>query len=63
MKRISCPVEWDIMPMTFILPREFTTFVKWFSIIDEKHEGRNMWIMKPVGKSQGKGISVINEIE
>lgn len=49
-----------IMPLTYALPGEFSSFVAAFSSIGKSD--RNLWIMKPVGLSRGRGISVISDI-
>mmetsp|Transcript_17086 Transcript_17086/g.32319 ORF Transcript_17086/g.32319 Transcript_17086/m.32319 type:complete len:387 (+) Transcript_17086:1363-2523(+) len=56
--------NWNIMPTTFVLPTEFTSFLSTFSCIEKAKQGKNnnMWIMKPVGMSRGRGIMLINDI-
>jgi hypothetical protein len=56
--------SWNIMPLTFVLPTEFTLFLSTFSNIQKakKAEDSNIWIMKPVGMSRGRGITLINDI-
>jgi tubulin polyglutamylase TTLL5 len=54
--------EWNIMPTTFTLPKEYVNFVDAYSDLAEFHPERNIWIMKPIGKSRGRGITVINEL-
>eukprot|EP01028_Stygiella_incarcerata_P011685 TRINITY_DN671_c0_g1_i4.p1 TRINITY_DN671_c0_g1~~TRINITY_DN671_c0_g1_i4.p1 ORF type:complete len:1033 (+),score=295.74 TRINITY_DN671_c0_g1_i4:390-3101(+) len=49
----------SIIPPTYTLPREYTQFVEHFSSCDDEP---NMWIMKPVGKSRGRGISIVADI-
>ncbi|KAG5189003.1 tubulin-tyrosine ligase/Tubulin polyglutamylase, partial [Tribonema minus] len=44
--------EFHIMPQTFVLPHEYTAFVA----------ATNIWIMKPVGLSRGRGIEVIDDV-
>ena len=53
---------WNLMPQTFALPQEFNNFVKAFSTGQQENPNRNFWIIKPVGMSRGRGISVINDI-
>jgi tubulin polyglutamylase TTLL5 len=69
---------YEIMPKTFLLPNEYTLFVREFTAIEAmKQQQRpvstggegsgvgtasNIWIMKPVGLSRGRGISLINNI-
>jgi tubulin polyglutamylase TTLL5 len=54
----------DIMPTTFILSKEYVDFVDEFT--RSKNSGinpaHNLWIVKPVGKSRGRGIFIINDI-
>jgi tubulin polyglutamylase TTLL1 len=52
----GCP-DLDIIPTTFILPNDFSLFVE-----EYKKAPSLMWIMKPTGKSQGKGIFLINKL-
>jgi tubulin polyglutamylase TTLL5 len=52
----------NIMPLTFILPKEYVDFLETFSELEEIEGKMNYWIMKPAAKSRGRGIEVINEI-
>lgn len=47
---------YDFFPATFVLPGEYLLFVEAF----KKMGG--VWIMKPVGKSQGKGIFLVDKL-
>eukprot|EP00366_Plasmodium_knowlesi_P002176 XP_002259673.1 Tubulin-tyrosine ligase family, putative [Plasmodium knowlesi strain H] len=47
----------DITPVTFVLPLEYKLFLE-----EYKRRGNRTWIMKPIGKSQGKGIFLFNKI-
>ncbi|EUD68263.1 hypothetical protein C922_01282 [Plasmodium inui San Antonio 1] len=47
----------DITPVTFVLPLEYKLFLE-----EYKRRSNRMWIMKPIGKSQGKGIFLFNKI-
>jgi len=49
--------EIDFLPTTFMLPADYSIFVEEF-----KRNPNAMWIMKPTGKSQGKGIFIINKL-
>ena len=57
--------QFNIMPMTFLLPHEYTSFVQAFTtaetnkIIDNI---QNFWILKPLGMSRGRGISLIKDL-
>ena len=51
----------DIMPQTFILAKEYMSFIEEFHRIG-KDNPLNLWIVKPIGKSRGKGIFVIDDI-
>ena len=44
------PAEYDFIPTTFILPNEGAMMLRHF------RENGGMWIMKPIGRAQGKGI-------
>ena len=46
----------DFHPVTYALPSDYTLFVEEF-----KRQG-GVWIMKPVGKSQGKGIFLLHKL-
>jgi hypothetical protein len=55
----------EIMPQTFLLPHEFTQFVGAFMEVEARKEERqlqNFWIMKPVGLSRGRGISLVRDV-
>jgi tubulin polyglutamylase TTLL1 len=47
----------DIIPVTYILPQEYSMFMEDFC----KGNSRK-WIFKPAGRSQGKGIRLINKV-
>ena len=46
-----------ICPSSFVLPQDYNLFVEAF-----KKEPGQVWIMKPVGRSQGKGIFLFNSL-
>jgi len=50
----------NIMPMTFILPKEYVGFLETFSELEDIEGKMNYWIMKPAALSRGRGIEVIN---
>jgi tubulin polyglutamylase TTLL5 len=54
--------EFNIMPLTFVLPKEYVDFLTLFSDLEEKEGKMNYWIMKPSASSRGRGISLVNEI-
>lgn len=47
----------DIIPQTYILPGDYSLFVEEF-----RRNQSAMWIMKPSGKAQGKGIFLVNKL-
>jgi hypothetical protein len=56
----------EIMPQTFQLPHEYTLFVNAFMACQARTLGekglQNFWIMKPVGLSRGRGITLVKDI-
>lgn len=50
----------NIMPQTFLLSKEYMNFVEEFQKC--KNDEYNIWIVKPIGRSRGKGIFLTNEI-
>ena len=57
----KCNEAFDIMPLTFLLSKEYVNFVEEFHKLKETDD-YNIWIVKPVGKSRGKGIFLIDNI-
>lgn len=49
--------HYGVCPTTFVVPQEYNMFVEEF----RKHQGA-MWIMKPVGRSQGAGIFLVTKL-
>lgn len=49
--------RFNICPVTFVVPSEYNMFVEEF----KRHPGAT-WIMKPIGKSQGAGIFLVNRL-
>jgi tubulin polyglutamylase TTLL9 len=47
---------YDFIPTTFMLPREYSIFVEKFK------EVGGVWIMKPIGSAQGKGIFMFTRL-
>ncbi|KAL3764342.1 hypothetical protein ACHAW5_003478 [Stephanodiscus triporus] len=56
--------SFDFMPLTYALPHEFNSFVSGYQSLQKANgnRGDNYWIMKPVGLSRGRGISIVNDI-
>jgi len=50
-------VYMEIVPMTYILPGDYTIFVEEF-----RKKPEEMWIMKPTARAQGKGIFLVNKL-
>ncbi|ETN17749.1 hypothetical protein PPTG_05478 [Phytophthora nicotianae INRA-310] len=48
--------SYDFFPVTYILPGEYAIFVEEF----KRNQG--VWIMKPIGKAQGKGIFLFTKL-
>jgi len=53
----SAQVPSDFVPVTYLLPADYTLFVEEF-----RRNPNSMWIMKPTSRSQGKGIFIINKL-
>ena len=56
-KRYEEAKSYDFFPLTFHMPSEFTMFVD-----EYKHSPGTIWIMKPAGKAQGKGIFLVTSL-
>ncbi|OQS06659.1 tubulin polyglutamylase, partial [Thraustotheca clavata] len=55
--------SFDISPETFILPNDYIPFVQAFKQRgDSIGAVKNVWIMKPVALSRGRGISLFNDL-
>jgi len=53
---------YNFIPQTYVLPKEYCQFMDHFHH-DMILEGKeNIWIMKPIGKSRGRGISLLNDM-
>src|SRR3546814_9985103 len=59
MEREGRPEEaaaYDFFPVTFVLPKEYAMFVEEFKRVG------GIWIMKPIGSAQGKGIFLFSRL-
>ena len=54
--------EFDIIPETYILGKEYMEFIDSFTKNANINPSSNIWIVKPSGKSRGKGIYLTNEL-
>jgi len=58
--------SFNIMPLTYALPHEFNSFVSGYQSIEKvsigNNKSSNIWIIKPVGLSRGRGISLVNDL-
>lgn len=53
----------DIIPKTYCLPKEYSKFSEEFYRQNERlGPSLNLWIIKPIGKSRGRGIQVVNDL-
>jgi tubulin polyglutamylase TTLL5 len=52
--------SFEIMPLTFLLPHEHNQFVNAFVETDKPES--NIWIMKPIGLSRGRGIHLVRDL-
>lgn len=55
--KITESEKYDFIPSTFTLPHEYAIFVEEF-----KKSPNSQWIMKPVGKCQGRGIFLFTKL-
>jgi len=56
-KKHALAAEFDFVPSTFVLPGDYALFVEEF-----KRRPGLVWIMKPVGRAQGKGIFLFKKL-
>ena len=54
--RFEEALSYDFTPTTFALPREYSIFVEEFK------KSAGIWIMKPIGAAQGKGIFLFTRL-
>mmetsp|Transcript_36756 Transcript_36756/g.58921 ORF Transcript_36756/g.58921 Transcript_36756/m.58921 type:complete len:435 (-) Transcript_36756:68-1372(-) len=54
--KVEEAAQFDFFPQTFVLPGEYLLYVEAFKKLG------GVWIMKPVGKSQGKGIFLVDKL-
>eukprot|EP00924_Labyrinthula_sp_SR-Ha-C_P011373 augustus_masked-scaffold_36-processed-gene-2.34-mRNA-1 protein AED:0.33 eAED:0.33 QI:0/-1/0/1/-1/1/1/0/889 len=52
----------DVVPKTFILPRDYMKFIEFYSIQEVNQPRDNIWISKPFGLSRGRGISILKDL-
>jgi tubulin polyglutamylase TTLL9 len=51
--------RYNFFPMSYILPSEYVIFADEF----KRQQGdKSVWIMKPIARSQGKGIFLFNKL-
>jgi hypothetical protein len=55
--RLAEAARFDFFPSTYVLPADYGLFVEEF-----KQQVGAIWIMKPIGKAQGKGIFLFNKL-
>lgn len=55
-------LEFDIIPETFILSKEYIEFMDAYNKYGGKNNPENIWIVKPIGKSRGRGIFLTNQL-
>jgi len=49
--------KFNFFPTTYVLPQEYSLFMEEF-----KKSGGATWIMKPIGRAQGRGIFLFNKL-
>jgi len=52
------PSTYTFWPLTYVLPGDYALFVEEF-----KRNPTSLWIMKPVGRAQGKGIFLFTQLK
>ena len=53
--------ELDFFPQTYHMPSEASLFIRKFKELRQNGENQT-WIMKPIGRAQGKGIFLVNKL-
>lgn len=56
-KKFEEAAQFNYCPMSFLLPGEYALFVEEF-----KRDPGIVWIAKPIGKAQGKGIFLFEKL-
>ncbi|KRX04189.1 hypothetical protein PPERSA_11313 [Pseudocohnilembus persalinus] len=51
------------VPLTYLLPSEYSIFFEEFKKHNAQSDSKLCWIMKPIGKAQGKGIFIFKNIK
>ena len=63
-KRYEEAKNYDFCPTTYTLPADYALFVEEFKTTQSKAGGGSqMWIMKPTGKAQGRGIFLFTKLK
>lgn len=62
MFRRTYKISMPFLPLTFNLPKEFSQLSSKFHEEELLCREKNYWIMKPIGKSRGRGIKVISSL-
>ncbi|EKX42067.1 hypothetical protein GUITHDRAFT_158162 [Guillardia theta CCMP2712] len=57
--RASEAAQYDFFPVTYLLPQDYGVFVEDF----KRQSDRPIWIAKPTGKAQGRGIFLFTELK
>jgi len=56
-RRAEEAATYDFCPVTFVLPGDYALFVEEFNRVHG-----TVWIMKPIGRAQGKGIFLFHKL-
>ena len=60
-KRFDEAALYDFVPTQFTLPADYALFVEEFKRA-QASSSSSTWIMKPIGRAQGKGIFIIRKL-